>query len=140
MATKPAVKKDSAYPADLDKAIALVEKSIQDAQNKIVELEARKMDLENQKPLREAKSFVGKTYVKRNTCRTNGEGEYARVLSASKDHPGKVVLETFQCVGAGASASFRREEMDWIMVETHYEPLGETDFRKFRAAAIKSIA
>lgn len=140
MATKPAVKKTSQYPADLDKAIALVEKSITDAHAKIVELEARKMDLENQKPLREAQAFVGKTYVKRNTCRTNGEGVYARVLSASKDHPGKVVLETFQCVGAGASASFRREEIDWIMVETTYEPLGEADFRKFRAEALKAIA
>ena len=139
MATKPAVKKASAYPADLDKAISAVEKSIQEAHAKIVELEARKMDLENQKPLREAQAFVGKTYVRRNTCRTNGEGMYARVLSASKDHPGKVVLETFQCVGSGASASFRREEIDWIMVETQYEPLGETDFKRFRAEALKAI-
>lgn len=139
-AAKKAVKKAPAYPVDLDKAISEIEKSIVEKQADLVALEARKVELENQKPIREAEMYVGRTYVKRNTCRTNGEGVYARVLSASKVNPGKVTVEVFQCVGAGASASFRREEMDWIMVESYYEPLGKTDFEKFRREALKAVS
>jgi len=139
MATKKAVVKKTLYPVDLDKAVGDLEKSITAKQAEIMELEARRLDLLNQKPLREAEAFVGRTYVRRGTCRTNGEGEYARVLSASKTNPGKVILEVFQCIQGGVDAQFRRVELDWLEVEIHYEPLGKADFDRFRSEARKAI-
>lgn len=138
MATaKKAVK--PAYPADLKGAVKAIDEKVAKLQAEIVELDARKLDLENQIPVREATAYVGRTYVKRGTCRTNGEGIYARVLSASKDHPGNVILEVFQCVGGGVKASFSRDEMDWIHLETVYEPLSKADFERFRSEARKAI-
>jgi septal ring factor EnvC (AmiA/AmiB activator) len=127
------------YPADLDKAIKDLDKKILDASTKLAELEATKIDYENQKPVREAATLVGQTFVKRGTCRTNGEGVYARVLNASEKNPGNVTLEVFQSTNGGRSASFERVEMYWVDVQSVYEPLAKAEFDGFRAKALEAI-